>query len=133
MNETLKITFKNSEKNSTVTNFIENKFNHLKRFSSNIIRCHVIVAASHKKHSTNTEYEITANLIIPGKESTGKGKTDPDSGIDLLKAISNAFSGLESQLKHRNSRLSAMPKFLRNPEHIMVKSNSSQSITRQAM
>lgn len=104
MNHALKITFKNTERTEHVTEFIENRFQRLKRINGNIIRCNVVISAPHKSQKNGNEYHVTIDVIAPGKEYVGKGRSKPNQGSDLYVAISEAFQTLQTKMKYRRGR-----------------------------
>lgn len=92
------------ERTDHITEFIENRFDRLRKVNRTITNCHVVVSEPHRRQKNGNEYQITISVSIPGKELVAKGRTNPNQGSDLYAAISDAFHALTTQIKSRSKK-----------------------------
>ena len=110
MNNRLSITFKDTERTDHLVSFIESRFERLRKITSNIVRCTVVVSSPHRSHRNGNSHEVTIDLRVPGKEYLGHARSNVDEGTDLYSAINGGFNSLHKQLTARRRPSSPPPR-----------------------
>jgi ribosomal subunit interface protein len=108
MNNRLRITFKDTERTEHLIEFIEERFERLRKTTGQIIRCSVVVSSPHRSHRHGNAHEVTIALRMPGRELVGHARSNPDGGADLYSAICGGFNSLNRQVSARR-RTSSPP------------------------
>jgi ribosomal subunit interface protein len=96
----LQITFRDMEHSAALVARIRELAGRLDRFSSHIMRCHVIVEAPHKHGHQGRLYEVHIQLTTPGGELiANREHRERHSHEDVYVALRDAFRALRRQLE----------------------------------
>lgn len=124
MSTSLQITFKDMDPSPAIETRIRQKASQLDRFFRRAGRCHVTVAAPHRRHRKGGLYEVTVRLTVPpGREIvTGREGRKDHAHEDVNVAIRDAFDAAIRQLEDHARRLRAELKTHAVPMHGRVAS-----------
>lgn len=101
----LQITYRNLESSEPIEAAIRKEGEVLDKIFGRIMRCHVVVEASHKRHHQGNLYQVRINLTVPGKELAVSRMPDQQQAHeDLYVAIRDAFTAAGRQLESYASR-----------------------------
>ena len=97
----LQITFRNMETSTALENRIRELALKLERFSSQIIRCQVVVQAPHHQHhEQGALFDFQVNLAVPGKEIViGHTHAKNPAHTNAYVALRDAFRAARRQLQ----------------------------------
>lgn len=93
----VQVTFRNTRHSRSVEQKIHRYAQQLESFYDRIISCRVVVECTHR---TNNLYQITINLLVPGRELVvGRDTTPRPEHEDIYIAIHEAFDATRRQLQ----------------------------------
>jgi ribosomal subunit interface protein len=96
----LQITFRNMEPSAALEARIRKLAQRLEKFSSQIVRCHVIVEMPHKHGHQGSLYEIHVHLTTPGDTIVANREhRERHSHEDAYVALRDAFHAVRRQLE----------------------------------
>ncbi len=99
------IRFRNMPASDFVYNNIYENAEKLEQFCPNIISCHVVVSAPHKRQTKGKHYHVWIYLTVPGKPIVVNRDPDiDDSHEDAYIAIRDAFEAATRQLEDYQQR-----------------------------
>lgn len=96
----VEIDFRNFERSEFVEKAVRERCEKLGRYSADIMRCKVVVAAPHKHHTHGNLYHVAVDLHVPGTEiviNRDPGKNH--SHEDVYVAIRDAFDAATRKLQ----------------------------------
>lgn len=102
----LQLQFKNVEKTDQLEEYVNRRTEKLEHFCDHISSCRVIVDEPQKHIDSGSSYRVRIDVTVPpghelvSKREPGEGRMDED----LKSVISDAFSGMERQLKKLNRK-----------------------------
>ncbi len=99
MNNQVHVTFKNFKKSEQVGDYIDQRYNRIRKLSHKIVRCNAVISVPHRSHRFGNDFHVSVLLGIPGKDLVAHSHSKHSDGSDLYAAISEAFESLVSQLK----------------------------------
>jgi cold shock CspA family protein len=101
----LQITFRNLESTEPIEAAIREEAEGLDQIFDQIMRCNVVVEASHKHHHQGNLYHVRINLTVPGKElAVSREPGEHHAHEDLYVAIRDSFRAASRQLETYASR-----------------------------
>ena len=97
----LQITFRNMETSAALETRIRELAGKLVRFSSQIIRCHIVVQAPHHQHhEQGALFDFQVDIAVPGKEIViGHTHTKNPAHTNPYVALRDAFRSARRQLQ----------------------------------
>lgn len=108
----IEIDFRNFERSEFVETAVRERCEKLGRFSSEIMRCKVTVAAPHKHHSQGNLYHVSIDLHVPGTEivinrDPGKNHSHEDVYVAIRDAFDAAIRKLQDYVRVRRGHVKA--------------------------
>lgn len=101
----IRISFHGVEHSDAIETRIREKIAKLEKFSSDIIRCHVIVETPHKHMHKGKLYSIKIDLTVPGHEIVVNRDSSLDqSHEDIYVAIRDSFNEVRRRLQDHMRR-----------------------------
>lgn len=101
----LQVTFRNVESSESIETAIREEAERLDHIFDRIMRCNVVVEASHKHHHQGNLYHVKINLTVPGKELVvSREPGEHHAHEDLYVAIRDSFKAASRQLEAYASR-----------------------------
>lgn len=97
----LQITFRNMESSAALETRIRELVQKLQRFSTQIIKCQVVVEAPHHQHhEQGALFDFQVNIAVPGKEIIiGHTHSKNPSHTNAYVALRDAFRAARRQLQ----------------------------------
>ncbi|MGD8325038.1 MAG: HPF/RaiA family ribosome-associated protein [Gammaproteobacteria bacterium] len=96
----IEIDFRNFERSEFVEAAVRERCEKLGRYSSEIIRCKVTVAAPHKHHAQGNLYQVSIDLHVPGTEIViNRDRGRNHSHEDVYVAMRDAFDAASRKLQ----------------------------------
>jgi ribosomal subunit interface protein len=97
----LQITFRNMESSPALETRIRELVQKLQRFSSQIIRCQVVVEAPHhRRHEQGALFDFQVEVTVPGKEIViGHAHSKDPAHTNAYVALRDAFRAARRQLQ----------------------------------
>lgn len=97
----LQVTFRNMPTSAALEKRIRGLATKLERFSSQIIRCHVVVEAPHhQRHEQGGLFDFQVDIAVPGKVIViGHTHTKDPTHTDAYVALRDAFRAARRQLQ----------------------------------
>ncbi len=101
----LQITYRNLESSEPIEAAVREEAERLDQIFGRIMRCNVVVEASHKHHHQGNLYHVKINLTVPGKElAVSREPDEHHAHEDLYVAIRDSFKAVSRQLESYASR-----------------------------
>lgn len=95
----LKISFRGTQSLDHVIDFIEKRYDRLRKKKADLISCHVVVDNPHRSQRSGNDYRVSIDLSVPGREFVARSRGgDGDGSVDIFQAVTEAFTALEHQL-----------------------------------
>lgn len=97
----LQVTFRNMETSTALETRIRELATKLERFSTQIIKCQVVVEAPHHQHhEQGALFDFQLNIAVPGKEIViGHTHTKDPSHVNAYVALRDTFRAARRQLQ----------------------------------
>ena len=96
----LQVTLRHMDSSPALETRIQELAQRLEKFSTQIMRCHVIVQAPHQHQHQGRLFEVTIDLTVPGREITIRQTHPSDhSHEDVYVALRDAFRAAKRKLQ----------------------------------
>ncbi|WP_146653687.1 HPF/RaiA family ribosome-associated protein [Labilithrix luteola] len=120
MAATVQITFRDIPHSNSIETQVQRRAAKLDTFFDRIVSCHVVVAAPHRHHKQGRRYQVSIDMLVPGKELAVTHNLDDDKE-DLHATVDNAFTDAERVLEEHCRKLKLGPKLThQKPPHGVV-------------
>lgn len=94
------VTFRDVDSSEWIRKMIQSEADKLARFHPRIVRCRVVVQASHRSQRQGRLYQITVNVEIPGQDiAVSPGSQEHHAHEDLRVAIHEAFAAATRRIE----------------------------------
>jgi len=118
MQVTPQITFRDIEHSDALETAVNEKMGKLERFYDQIIACHVVIEAPHKRHHQGKLYSVHLDITVPqGKVVVSHDPQDNHAHEDVYVALRDAFNAAYRQLEDYQRRQRGDTKLHPQPDH----------------
>lgn len=117
----MQVTFRDVSHSPALETLIDKKLQELEHHYDRITSCHVLIGTPHRhKRTSESQYQVTLELRVPGAELVVTRPTRTRSNDDVQVAVRSAFRAAKRQLHDYVSRLRRQVKTLVTPPHARV-------------
>lgn len=96
----LQITFHQMAASPALEARIRQRVEELEQYCDRITACHVTVEAQHKRHQQGNLFQVSIDLVVPGREIAVSAGREPDHAHeDAHVAVRDAFDALRRRLE----------------------------------
>ncbi len=101
----LRITFRHVAPSDAVEAVVRDKASKLDRFADDVIGCHVVIEAPHRRHRQGMLFHVTVDVTLPGREIVvSRDPPEHHAHEDVYVAMRDAFDAVVRRLEDRVRR-----------------------------
>ncbi len=106
MKAPLQITLRDMPHSDAIEAAIRKRAEKLEQISDNILRCHVVIEATHRHKHQGKHYQVRIDVTVPGDEiAIGRDPTERGDREDVYVAIRDAFDAAKRMLQNHGQRI----------------------------